>query len=414
MIRTIREQSRKLRSAIDLGPLIESIGNARIVVLGAADRGTHEFYQWRTLISQRLIREKGFDFVALEEDWDDCTALNRYIKGAKGAATSAADALKQERWPAWPLANWEIVAMGEWMADHLRLNPDRSIALYGLDRYDQRAAMEILCRFAEKKYPVDMEKAHHLLDAFEMCYPCNNDRANGFSGDEALVRKLIENLLRSSQMIGTIQNGSLKEDVARKYFCGMLTGGVTAWNLRSEHLVDTLSSILSHHGPQSKGVIWAHNNVVGDTRATQSRMKNLISLGERIRKQFVKENVRLIGMGSYSGSSLGAPKWGAHPIVYDVPAANPSSWEGLLHASGPSNKWLLTKDLALEAFINTEIMQRNNCSIIDHSQIDDLYLKGILPYQYDAFLFFDRCKPLHPLHVQSEGLPFPEEYPFTM
>ena len=414
MIRTVREQSRKLRTAADLNSLIEAIGHARIVVLGAADRGTHDFYQWRTLISQRLIREKGFDFIALEEDWDDCTALNHYITGAKGAAASAADALnRQEKWPAWPIANWEMVAMGEWMADHLRLNSDRAIAFYGLDRYDQRAAMEILRRFAEKKYSDNTEKAHHLLGTFEMCYPCSKG-TNEISGDESLVGGLTENLLKSSQATGSFKDEAMKEDAVRKYYSGILAGGVNAWNLRSEHLMDTLTLILSHHGPQSKGIIWAHNNVVGDTRATQSRMKNLTSLGERIRKQFGKENVRLIGMGSYSGSSLGAPEWGNPPIVYDIPAANPSSWEGFLHASGPANKWLLTKDLALEEFSNTEITQRNDCSIVHYSKMDDLYLSGILPYQYDAFLFFDRCKPLHPLHVQPEGLPFPEEYPFTV
>jgi hypothetical protein len=32
-------------------------------------------------ISRRLIREKGFSFIAVEGDWPDCYRVSRYIKG---------------------------------------------------------------------------------------------------------------------------------------------------------------------------------------------------------------------------------------------------------------------------------------------------------------------------------------------
>jgi erythromycin esterase-like protein len=53
----------------DLDPLIERVGEARYVLLGEASHGTAEYYDWRRRISQRLIREKGFSFIAVEGDW---------------------------------------------------------------------------------------------------------------------------------------------------------------------------------------------------------------------------------------------------------------------------------------------------------------------------------------------------------
>src|ERR687896_774802 len=73
----------------DLDPLLERIGDARYVLLGEASHGTSEYYTWRARISQRLIQEKGFSFIAVEGDWPHCYAVNRYIKNDEDAGGSA-------------------------------------------------------------------------------------------------------------------------------------------------------------------------------------------------------------------------------------------------------------------------------------------------------------------------------------
>ena len=44
----------------DLGPLLERVGDARVVLLGEATHGTSEFYRMRERISRELIVKKGF------------------------------------------------------------------------------------------------------------------------------------------------------------------------------------------------------------------------------------------------------------------------------------------------------------------------------------------------------------------
>src|SRR5436305_9799739 len=72
------------------GPLMELVGDARIVLIGEARHGTHEFYRERALITTRLIRGFGFSFVAVEGDWPECNEVNRYTRGDAGSATGAA------------------------------------------------------------------------------------------------------------------------------------------------------------------------------------------------------------------------------------------------------------------------------------------------------------------------------------
>ena len=81
LIHHVAQMAFPLEGPADLDPLLERIGDARYVLLGEASHGTSEYYHWRARISQRLIREKGFSFIAVEGDWPDCYRVNRYVKG---------------------------------------------------------------------------------------------------------------------------------------------------------------------------------------------------------------------------------------------------------------------------------------------------------------------------------------------
>src|SRR5256884_9077668 len=87
------QQSRRLLEAAahrltivkdDLGPLLDLAGDAVFVLLGEASHGTHEFYSTRTEITRRLIKEKGFQAVAVEADWPDAYRVDQYVRGRSG------------------------------------------------------------------------------------------------------------------------------------------------------------------------------------------------------------------------------------------------------------------------------------------------------------------------------------------
>ena len=81
-LRAIRENSSPL-----MGPneddrsLFDLVGDSKLVLIGEASHGTHEFYRTRAHITKRLIQEKGFTAVAAEADWPDAHRVNRYVSG---------------------------------------------------------------------------------------------------------------------------------------------------------------------------------------------------------------------------------------------------------------------------------------------------------------------------------------------
>jgi erythromycin esterase-like protein len=97
---TLRDALHPLRrSTGDYDPLIELIGDARLVLLGEASHGTHEFYRERARITQRLIQEHGFTVVAVEADWPDAYRVNRWVRGTGGDKTAAEALGDFERFP---------------------------------------------------------------------------------------------------------------------------------------------------------------------------------------------------------------------------------------------------------------------------------------------------------------------------
>jgi len=90
-------------------------GAAVSFLLGEASHGTHEFYQTRAEITERLITEKGFSAVAVEADWPDAYRVNRYVQGRDQDA-DAAEALKSfKRFPAWMWRKHGVVDFVAWL-----------------------------------------------------------------------------------------------------------------------------------------------------------------------------------------------------------------------------------------------------------------------------------------------------------
>jgi protein-L-isoaspartate(D-aspartate) O-methyltransferase len=64
---------------VDVSPLLDRIGDARVVLIGEATHGTSEFYRLRAHLTKALIRSRGFTIVAAEADWPDAARIDRYV-----------------------------------------------------------------------------------------------------------------------------------------------------------------------------------------------------------------------------------------------------------------------------------------------------------------------------------------------
>jgi erythromycin esterase len=151
--------------------LLDRIGESEYVLLGEASHGTSEFYKWRSEISKRLIKEKGFSFIAVEGDWPDCYKVNTYVKGISETYETAKELLHSfNRWPTWMWANIEMIELVEWLKDHnksLGDNEDEKVGFYGLDLYSLWESMEEIIQYLKRVDPILLKEAIKDYNCFE-------------------------------------------------------------------------------------------------------------------------------------------------------------------------------------------------------------------------------------------------------
>jgi erythromycin esterase len=227
--------------------------------LGEASHGTSEYYTWRARLSQRLIREKSFSFIAVEGDWPDCYCINRHVKGYKDAGGSAAEVLRAfDRWPTWMWANWEVVALAEWLRGHNQGLAERKVGFYGLDVYSLWDSLHAVMSYLKRVDPEALEAAER---AFRCFAPYGEDvqeyaRATAFvpTSCEEEVTGLLQELRGGTKAyendLEADFNAEQNAEVivgAERYYRAMVRGGPKSWNVRDHHMADTLDRLMAYH-----------------------------------------------------------------------------------------------------------------------------------------------------------------------
>lgn len=101
----------------------------RIVALGEATHGTHEFFTMKSTLIQYLVQEMGFKVFVLEADFAGAKAMNSYIIDGKG---NPIDAMKQMLVGVW--STKDFYEMVEWMKKYNeKQTPENKIRFYGCD-----------------------------------------------------------------------------------------------------------------------------------------------------------------------------------------------------------------------------------------------------------------------------------------
>jgi len=415
---------RHLTDMASLEPLFNDIADSRIAMLGEASHGTHEYYTWRTAISEKLITEKKFQFIAVEGDWPDCYLVNRYVKGYKDAGTDIAKLLKSfDRWPTWMWANWETAALAEWLREYNRSLPvEQKIGFYGLDVYSLWDSMKAMMNYLDKE---DKQAAESVKKAILCFEPFNEDEhlyarwsLNEHHCRDEVIALLKEIRLKAQYLDGDREAGFNTEQNAliavnaERYYRSMIGFDNESWNIRDRHMMETLERLLQFHGPSSKGIVWEHNTHIGDARATDMARSGMVNIGHLAREKYGKENVYLVGFGSYEGTVMAGQQWGAPMEEMEMPPAREGSIEYVLHNDPGHNCYLLFNEEPGNLF-QSAIRHRAIGVVYDPARERmGNYVPSVLSKRYDAFIYLDQTKALHPLHLHPHDEKIPETYPF--
>lgn len=155
--------------------LLDSFGDCRVLLIGDGSHGTSEFYSARAALTKYMIEHHGFNIVAVEADWPDAEAVDRYVRrrpgpGPRASVQPSGEAEKAGRSPAfmrfptWMWRNKEVQDFVEWLrawnADKDPKAPE-SVGFHGLDLYSLLTSMHEVIRYLEHVDPGMAHVARH-------------------------------------------------------------------------------------------------------------------------------------------------------------------------------------------------------------------------------------------------------------
>ena len=430
LTRLLRDSAEPLDDieSASLSPLLERIGNARVVLLGEATHGTSEFYRMRARITRELILRHGFRALAVEADWPDAAVLDRYVRHLR-----ASERAWQPfgRFPTWMWRNRETLELVEWLREYNRdqTNPKAQVSFHGLDLYTLYTSAAAVVGYLERVDPV---AARAAKERYGCLTPWEGDPAaygraalmGQYRGCEDDVVTTLQELLAKrleyaandgDEYLNAVQNARLVAG-AERYYRVMYYGSVASWNLRDRHMFETLEGLLEFRGAGSKIVVWAHNSHLGDARATEMATRGEHNVGSLCRERFGDE-VFAVGFGTNTGTVAAAAGWDQPMQVMNLRPARAESYEGVLHAADLTACLLPLRHPRRDA-VRSELSEPRLERAIGvvyrpDTELQSHYFQAVLPRQFDEYIWFDRSSAVTALPTRAPA-GVPDTYPFGL
>ena len=177
----------------------------------------------------------------------------------------------------------------EWLREHNRpLAPSAQVGFYGMDLYSLFASMRAVLAYLDRQDPESARRARARYACFD--HFGDDSQAYGYAAsfgmqpscEDEVIQQLREMNDRAAKRLATSgedrddaffaqQNARLVRN-AEEYYRTMFRGRVSSWNLRDNHMLETLQAVerhLSVQGGTPRMAVWAHNSHLGDAGATE-------------------------------------------------------------------------------------------------------------------------------------------------
>jgi len=431
----------------DFDPILRLAVGKRVVLIGEASHGTHEFYRIRGEITKRLITGQGFNAVAVEADWPDAYRVNRFVHGEAGDP-DAVDALGGfRRFPQWMWRNTDVLDFVGWLrnhnesiANHARKGmPEKSFptGFYGLDLYSLNASMAAVVSYLDKVDPAAAARVEEKYGCFDQ-FGGDTQRYGylagaGISDDcrKEVIAALVELHGRRESLLGkdgvkaadeffnADQNARLIQD-AEQYYRTMFRSDVSSWNIRDRHMMQTLLLLmqhLRHTHLHAKVVVWAHNSHLGNAAATSMGARGEFNIGQIVKEHFGVEALS-IGFTTHTGTVTASTDWDGPAERKYVRESMEGSYERLFHETGIPAFWLdchASKEIT--DLLDKPLLERAIGVIYrPETERQSHYFHSSLPAQFDGILHYDETRAVEPLERTAlwEKGEVEETYPFGL
>jgi erythromycin esterase len=378
----------------DLAALKRIVGDARIVALGEATHGSHEFFAFKARAFEFLARECGFTDFVMESDWAAARVANAWVERGEGTLDTALSSLaglwRTEEYRA--LLEW----MRAWNADPAHA---RKLRIHGMDLPAQGPELARGVRAALAR--VDPDIAEAVAPVLERLGSGAAVEESDVEGVLGLFDELRDGFLETS--------GEAEWELARQRTAVLVQRlrssqkrGLDQMGFRDRCMADNVRWIARQAGPDGRVVVSAHNGHVSrDALARVEGYGPILSIGRALvddAKTADGEDLSLVVVGAAFAQggfrAYGAGGGGLQPFAIAAPDAG--GIEAQLVEAGVTCALVdvasAPADGPVRSWLDTPRTLRGIGGLYDPSSGDDLHATT-LPSEFDALFFVREVTP---------------------
>lgn len=272
----------------DLRALKPALEGVRVVGLGEATHGTHEFFRLKHRLLEYLATELGFTLFAIEANFSEAQAVNEYVLTGKGDPAQALAGLYF-----WVTDTEEVLDLIKWMRAYNadRRHP-RKLQFQGIDMQFTPAATRAVLEYLGKVDPAYRDRVEGplspLLERDALGTSPGPEREKKLAPFVPLIREIATRLATRREAYS--RRSSPREWALASRHARVLgqfvelnqVGYAEGFALRDRAMAENAQWILEQAGPEAKMVLWAHNGHVG---AWRDRL-TVPTLGKHLREAF--------------------------------------------------------------------------------------------------------------------------------
>lgn len=386
----------------DMRALRSVVGDARIVAMGEATHGTHEFFQMKHRMLEFLVEKMGFTVFAIEANWPESLAVNDYVLNGKGDPAAALAGMYF-----WTWNTEEVLDMIHWMRKYNE-GPahTKKLQFLGFDMQIARVAVSNVKEYLDRVDPKQARIATTVLapladEKSELAYgnKPEQSRTQTAEGIKSLMTMLDErkndyvSATSEREWIQARHNLDIVKQAEELH--SSKTQGV-----RDYYMAQNVKWILDNQPSGTKVMLWAHNGHVWTASTTRGD-----PMGKVLRQIYGREMV-VCGFSFDQGSfrARSAPAL-PHRDTFLLGFAPADSLDAALAATGLP---LFAVDLrAAPAGIVRDwfhaLHPMRSIGAVYMESIPNAYLTPVAPDSFDVIFFVDQTSP------SLENRPLPKQ-----
>jgi erythromycin esterase len=378
--------------AADMAALGKLVGKAKIVALGEATHGSHEFFAFKRRALEYLVREHGFTDFAMETDWTQALEVNAWVEHGVGDLDSAMKYLstlwRTEEYRG--LLQW----MHDWNADPAHA---RKVRFHGVDVGQAPATAHNLSAYLAR---VEPDVAESVAPVIERLGGSARVEEPDLEGLVALFDELHD---------AFVEKSSEREWALYRQHAVMLGQSYRqrtkpndeATNWRDRCMADNVRWILRQGGPEARVVVSAHNGHVSRAGLAETEEGTLESIGRALTADALTvkdEDLSMLVVGSaFARGSFNA--YGKGLTAFTVGDPVPESFEAALLAAGVERALLDLRSAPADGPVHAWIAALHPVRFVG-GVFDDAYVAqggdrqpSRVAEQYDALFFVAASTP---------------------